>query len=98
MIAIEQLEPRQLLNAVYSIRDLGTLGGGDVHVTDINIKGQIVGYAKVANGDDHAFVWSKKRGMRDLHVPSWNGDLMNPTTDGPSFAKAINDHGVIAIK
>ena len=95
----EPLERRALLSALYSITDLGTLGGDSVVPNDINIKGRIVGWAKVANGDDHAFVWSKKTGMRDLNVPSWDGVLSNnPSTDGPSFALAINDHGAIAIK
>jgi len=95
----EPLERRALLSALYSITDLGTLGGDGVVPNDINIKGRIVGWAKVANGDDHAFVWSKKAGMRDLNVPSWDGVLSNnPSTDGPSFALAINDHGAIAIK
>ena len=95
----EPLERRALLSAFYSITDLGTLGGDGVVPNDINIKGWIVGWAKVANGDDHAFVWLRKAGIRDLNVPSWDGILSNnPSTDGPSFALAINDHGSIAIK
>jgi len=97
--SLQSLERRLLFSAAYTIDDLGTLGGDDVHAHDINIEGQVVGWAKIANGDDHAFFWSKKKGIRDLHVPSWDGILTNnPSTDGPSFALAINDHGMIAIK
>jgi probable HAF family extracellular repeat protein len=47
--------------------DLGTLGGGGSHATDVNDAGQIVvGVADTTDGQGHAFSWKSSTGMVDL--------------------------------
>jgi probable HAF family extracellular repeat protein len=64
--------------------DLGTLGGTDSEAFGINNLGQVVGWAFVASGVEHAFLWTKAAGMRDLG-----------TLGGSSRALAINDNGQV---
>jgi probable HAF family extracellular repeat protein len=68
----------------YTVTDLGTLGGPESSASSINSKGQIVGSAKTADGQTHAFFYSDKA-MIDL------GTL------GGSYSSAsgINDAGQI---
>jgi probable HAF family extracellular repeat protein len=45
---------------------LGSLGGGSTSVVDMNEAGAIAGTSKTANGEQHAFVWTRENGMVDL--------------------------------
>lgn len=47
--------------------DLGTLGGESSIAFGINDSGEAVGVADIANGDDHAFIYSHG-GMTDLSL------------------------------
>src|SRR5438034_1164534 len=82
---LDRLEPRALLAAVYTIEDLGTLGGDESTARDINNLGQVVGAAQAKDGNFHAFVWSPSDGMSDLKVPALDD----------ASATAINDHSQI---
>lgn len=71
---------------VYTVVDLGTLGGATSFATGINGSGWVVGYAATTgNAASHAFVWHRGR-MTDL------GTLPGGTN---SRANAINDRGWI---
>jgi probable HAF family extracellular repeat protein len=65
--------------------DLGTLGGSASFATDINARGQIVGFSNTASGVEHAFLWEKGK-MTDLGTLA--GDLT-------SRAWGINKRGQI---
>ena len=71
-----------------TIVDLGTLGGGVSDAYGINNDPddiQVVGYSTRADGFAHGFFWTAATGMIDL------GSL-----GGSSFARAINNQGMIA--
>ena len=70
-----------------SITDLGTLGGDYVHsmATDINSRGQVVGWSNGDSGTNHAFLWEDGK-MTDL------GTLPG---SGGSMAKGINNRGQV---
>ena len=72
--------------------DLGTLGGGKSAATDINDKGQVVGWSYIADDNRHetrAFLWQNGK-MHDLNalVPPDSGWILQS-------AGAINNHGQI---
>lgn len=69
----------------YRIVDLGTLGGESSEAAGINLLGDVVGTALLANGKPHAFLYRAGR-MVDL------GTLTGGTE---SYATAIADNGVI---
>lgn len=71
----------------YTLTNLGTLRPGSARVHDINSQAQIVGASGHPHGSDtHAFIWTKKGGMKDLgFLPG--GDY--------SVALAINDAGQV---
>lgn len=71
---------------VYTVTNLGNLGGADITVTGINNRGQVTGYGLTSQGDSHAFLWSAGM-MADLGVYSSNYQ---------SQAAAINNSGQIA--
>jgi probable HAF family extracellular repeat protein len=48
--------------------DIGTLGGTMGSPNWMNNRGQVVGYSTLADGNNHAFVWDKKEGLKDLGV------------------------------
>jgi len=95
----------KLLNggAIYSVVDLGTLGGSSAIAYKINDSGTAVGWAQTPDGSQHAFV-SNGGGLQDLspfansntHAYGINaagtiaGDLGNGV-----FATGINDVGVV---
>ena len=65
-----------------AIIDLGTLGGIDVHVREINASGQVTGQSHVAFGIYHAFLWNGST-MLDLGTLGGNNSergrrLMTP--------------------
>jgi probable HAF family extracellular repeat protein len=66
----------------WTVRDIGTLGGGPSSAAAVNAEGQVAGTAARRTGGTHAFLWRKGR-MTDL------GDLGG----GYSAAVAINDRG-----
>lgn len=45
------------IRTVYAIRSVGTLGGNFSDARNLNDKGEVVGVAKTAGGQDHAFVY-----------------------------------------
>jgi len=59
--------------------------GEEVRVRAINSSGQVVGASRDAVGNDHAFVWEKASGWRNLNPPGMNY----------GWANGINDAGVI---
>ncbi|MGH9203499.1 MAG: hypothetical protein ACRD2A_19930, partial [Vicinamibacterales bacterium] len=70
--------------AVYSITDLGSLGGGRTTPMGINNRGAIVGFSETADGLTRAFLYA-------------HGSLADLGTLGgdESFAYRINDNGLI---
>lgn len=52
---------------------LGSLGGGGTQVVAMNEDGIVVGTSKTVAGEQHAFVWSRATGMRDLGAGQYGG-------------------------
>jgi probable HAF family extracellular repeat protein len=85
-LGIETLEDRRLLTVSYTVTDLGVLPGGSFSLAfGINSRGEVVGGASTANGEEHAFLYNNGK-MYDLGVLS-GGTSSNAT--------AINDSGQI---
>src|SRR5687768_16811889 len=55
-LQVELLEDRSV-PAAYALTDLGTLGGGNTYVADINEAGHVTGTSITAAGQQHAFLW-----------------------------------------
>ena len=67
--------------------DIGNIGGSAWNTpTAINDSGEVVGFAEVADGNIHAFLWTSHQGMHDL------GTLAGDTT---SYAWGVNEQGQI---
>lgn len=73
-------------DVVYTVRDLGTLGGANSRALAINEEGWVVGEADTRNGPTRAFLWTPESGMQDLGT--LGGEI--------SRAYAINDRGQVA--
>ncbi|MEY9910207.1 putative HAF family extracellular repeat protein [Catenulispora sp. MAP12-49] len=71
---------------LYTVTDLGTLGGDLSVANGINNAGVVVGYSDLASGSQHGFRWSAGT-MSDLGVEAGGGD---------SVANAVNDAGQVA--
>ncbi len=73
--------PAAAANTIYTVRDLGTLGGASIG-RDINDSGQVVGQSLNTSGEAQAFLWE-------------NGRMTNLGTLGglTSFARGIDDSG-----
>lgn len=74
---------------VYTITDLGTLGGPSSWAYGINDFGQVVGYSCVDSNCDtlHAFSWISNQGMQDIGTLPGGGSF--------SVANAVNDQGQV---
>ena len=70
---------------LYSITDLGTLGGQESHAYGINDLGQVVGRSLTEDGEKHAFIWDRINGMQDL----------DPDTRFNLTARKINNSGQV---
>lgn len=76
-----------LANAILSLTDLGTLGGGYSYAWDINDAGQVTGEAETNTaGAMHAFIWTAGGGMTDLGT--LGGSI--------SVGRSINEKGQVA--
>lgn len=69
---------------MWTMQDLGTLGGRECYVSDINNLSQITGTSNTASGARHAFLWH-------------DGKMMDIGTLGRDFTEALsmNDFGQI---
>jgi probable HAF family extracellular repeat protein len=72
-------------DARYTITEIGTLGGAASYASGINNRGQVVGYAEIAGGTFHAFLFDGSGPLRDLCTDAGTNSL----------ATAINDNGEI---
>ena len=66
--------------------DIGTFGGSCSNFGWMNNRGQITGYANTADENNHAFVWDKKGGLKNL------GELPGGVY---SFGQWINEAGEV---
>jgi probable HAF family extracellular repeat protein len=72
----------------YSITDLGTLGGDQSQAYAISVNGDVVGYYRSKGSQFHAFLWTRKNGMKDL-TPTITGER--------AFAYAVNNSDEVAL-
>ena len=70
---------------LFTITDLGTLGGRESRAYGLNGAGAACGEAATSQGAMHAFIWTAADGLRDL------GTLGGPTSRG----YGINDAGAV---
>lgn len=78
-----------LWETTQGMQDLGTLGGNSSIAYGVNSLGQVVGSAKMANGQNRAFIWNRGA-MLDLndYVPAGGGLTLEAAT-------SINNRGQI---
>ncbi len=70
---------------MYSVTDIGTLGGSGSRAIDINDNGQVVGTSSDSNYNSQAFLWDSTSGIRSL----------DPNGIGSSSANKINNNGQV---
>lgn len=68
------------------VKNIGSLGGANVHVAGLNDAGQVAGTSLNEHGLENAFVWSAGGGMLGIRGGAGNGR---------SYGLAINRHGVV---
>jgi len=73
---------------LFTLTDLGTLGGDYSGASGINNLGQVVGGAGTADGGSHAFLWDPESGIQDLGTV--------PSRSSTSWAADISDQGQVA--
>ena len=77
--------------------ELGTLGGDDTRIFDINADGAVVvGHGETSTGEYHAWVWTEDQGMRDLGGLSDSSSSANlVSADGTMiFGDSLNAYGL----
>jgi probable HAF family extracellular repeat protein len=85
VVALSSFAGHSVLGAsLYTVTDLGTLGGSSSWAYGINASGQVVGAADTSSGYQHAFLYS---GGMMMDLGTLGGDS--------SSAKAINDAGLV---
>jgi probable HAF family extracellular repeat protein len=72
------------LGGSYTMAEVGTLGGTSSTPTALNASGDLVGYSKLASGEDHPFLWHAGH-LTDL------GTLGGPT----AYAQDVNAVGQV---
>lgn len=70
---------------MYSVTNIGTLGGEFSTAYDINDNGQVVGYAATSTSGGRAFLWDSTSGIRNL----------DPNGIYDSSAYSINNNGFV---
>jgi probable HAF family extracellular repeat protein len=85
LLAFVSLSFRPAAAQMYTVTDLGTLGGKTCAALAINSLDQVVGTSEIASGANRAFLWSDTGGMINL------GTLYS--SDGISDALGVNDSG-----
>jgi probable HAF family extracellular repeat protein len=83
-LSVEPMEDRSVPNG-YAVMDLGSLvEGGASQASDINLSGQVVGWADAGGGNEHAFLWQ-------------NGLMTSLGTLGGNVSRAagLNDRGQV---
>ena len=76
---------------LYTITDLGTLGGGVIEARDINNIGQVVGWAQRNDGGISAYVWDSSTGMQDLGTLGQNTSESLPNEPPNRFLKVASN-------
>ena len=74
------------------MQDLGTLGGASSEATEVNARGQVVGWSDAADGGVHGFLWERGT-LQDLG-PIERYTLTSPYSFG-WYAANINDVGQV---
>ncbi|TKJ37244.1 hypothetical protein CEE37_14115 [candidate division LCP-89 bacterium B3_LCP] len=74
------------LAQMYTITDLGTLGGISSSAGDINNEAQIAGSSTIYSGAQHAYLWENGI-MQDLGVPT--GYLVSGATGVNDFSQVV---------
>jgi probable HAF family extracellular repeat protein len=74
---------------VYTLTDLGTLGGSTSIARDINDSGHVTGQSQTASGQNLGFLWQDDgKGMKPIHT-------LGGSTITTSPARGINKHGQV---
>jgi probable HAF family extracellular repeat protein len=81
------------LGQQYQVTDLGTLGGSISQANSNNLFSAVAGFSTlVGDTTTHAFLWTKRNGMKDLGTLT---TLPCQPPPGNSNALAINDAGIV---